>query len=132
MYDVIIIGAGVNGAFIARDLAKYQLKILVIEKENDVGDVTSCANSAIIHSGYDPHPNTLKAKLNVLGNAMYDEICRDLDVEFSRLGSLTLAFSDEEAEQIPFLMERAQKMAFPSNCLITMKSLAWNPRLINK
>ncbi|HNZ50235.1 MAG TPA: NAD(P)/FAD-dependent oxidoreductase, partial [Bacilli bacterium] len=131
MYDVIIIGAGVNGAFIARDLAKYQLKILVIEKENDVGDVTSCANSAIIHSGYDPHPNTLKAKLNVLGNAMYDEICRDLDVEFSRLGSLTLAFSDEEAEQIPFLMERAQKNGVPVQLLNHDEILSMEPK-INK
>lgn len=109
MYDVIIIGAGVNGAFVAHELAKYKLDVLVIEKENDVGNITSCANSAIIHSGYDPHPHTLKAKLNVLGNKMYDQICQDLDVEFSRIGSLTLASTDEEIAQIPSLMNRAKE-----------------------
>ena len=66
MYDIIIIGAGVNGACIARNLSKYQLNVLVIEKNGDVGDGTSCANSAIIHAGYDPHPGTLKAELNGL------------------------------------------------------------------
>ena len=67
MYDVLIIGAGVIGASIARELSKYQLKVIVLEKENDVCEGTSCANSAIIHSGYDPVPGTLKAKLNVEG-----------------------------------------------------------------
>ena len=93
MYNVIIIGAGVVGAQIARRLARYKLDILVIEKENDVGDGASGANSAIVHSGYDPEPGTLKAKLNVLGNQMYDEICKDLDVEMYRIGSLTLSNS---------------------------------------
>lgn len=54
-YDVIIIGAGVIGSFIARELSRYQLNVAVLDKENDVGNVTSMANSAIIHSGYDPH-----------------------------------------------------------------------------
>ena len=131
MYDVIIIGAGVNGAFVARDLAKYQLKVLVLEKENDVGNVTSCANSAIIHSGYDPHPETLKARLNVLGNSMYDEVCRDLDVEFSRIGSLTLAFNDEEVEQIPTLMNYAQRNGVFVKLLSSEEVLALEPN-INK
>lgn len=108
MYDCIIVGAGVNGTFIAHDLSKYNLKVLVIEAENDVGDVTSCANSAIIHSGYDPHFGSLKAKLNVRGNQMYDQICQDLDVEFERIGSLTLAFTDEEAEALRPLVANAK------------------------
>lgn len=107
-YDVIIIGAGVVGAQTARYLSKYKLNILVLEKENDVGDGSSSANSAIIHSGYDPIPGTLKAKLNVLGNSMYDEICEDLDVEFERIGSLTLANTDEENEILKELLERAK------------------------
>lgn len=131
MYDVIIIGAGVNGAFVARDLAKYQLKVLVLEKENDVGNVTSCANSAIVHSGYDPHPDTLKARLNVLGNSMYDEVCQDLDVEFSRIGSLTLAFNDEEVEQIPTLMNYAQRNGVFVKLLSAEEVLALEPN-INK
>ena len=62
MYDVIIVGAGVIGSSIARNLSKYKLNVLVLEKENDVGDGASGANSAIIHSGYDPKPGTLKAE----------------------------------------------------------------------
>lgn len=108
-YDVIIIGAGVVGAQIARRLSKYKLNILVLEKENDVGDGSSSANSAIIHSGYDPLPGTLKAKLNVLGNQMYDEICSDLDVEFKRIGSLTLSNSEEEDEILKELVLRAEQ-----------------------
>ena len=82
MYDVLIIGAGVTGAMIARNLAKYQLSVALLDKENDVGNLTSNANSAIIHSGYDPVPGTLKAKFNVLGNKMYDQVADELDVHF--------------------------------------------------
>lgn len=108
MYDVIIIGAGVIGASIARELSRYKLKVLVLEKENDVGEGASSANSAIIHSGYDPKPGTLKAKLNVEGNKMFDEICRDLDIEFRRIGSITLACNDEEVEILKHLVERSK------------------------
>ena len=65
MYDIIIIGAGVIGALIGREASKYELNILMLEKDNDVGNGTSAANSAIVHSGYDPKPGTLKAKFNV-------------------------------------------------------------------
>lgn len=109
MYDVIIIGAGVIGSSIARNLSKYKLNVLVLEKENDVGDGASSANSAIIHSGYDPKPGSLKAKLNVLGNKMFDEICRDLDVEFRRIGSITLASSIEELNSLDELVLRAKE-----------------------
>lgn len=108
MYDVIIVGAGVNGACVARELSKYELKILVIEKNGDVGDGTSCANSAIIHAGYDPHPGTLKAELNVLGNEMYEELCKDLDVEFKRNGSLTIATNSEEENILKELADNAK------------------------
>ena len=62
IYDIIIIGAGVVGCMIARELSQYNVDVLVLEKDNDVCNETSAANSAIIHSGYDPLPNTLKAK----------------------------------------------------------------------
>ena len=84
MLDVVIIGAGVSGAFIARKLARYELNVALFERENDVGDITSNANSAIVHSGYDPVPHTLKALLNVRGNAMFDQIADELDVHFNR------------------------------------------------
>ena len=109
MYNIIIVGAGVVGAQIARRLSRYKLNILVLEKENDVGDGASGANSAIVHSGYDPEPGTYKAKLNVLGNKMYDEICKDLDVEMYRVGSLTLSLSEEDDNTLDLLLDRANK-----------------------
>ena len=109
MYDVIIVGAGVTGAFVARKLSKYQLRVLLLDKENDVGNVTSNANSAIIHSGYDPVPGTLKAKMNVAGNAMYDKIAEELDVHFFRIGSITVATSEKQMETLKELLERSKE-----------------------
>ena len=100
MYDVIIIGAGVIGASVARELSRYKGKFLVLDRENDVGNVTSMANSAIVHSGYDPKPGTNKAKYNVEGNSMYDLLTKELDVEFKRIGSLTCATDEEEMKII--------------------------------
>ena len=98
MYDIIVIGAGAVGAAVAREASKYKANVLVIDRENDVGNVTSMANSAIVHSGYDPKPGTKKAFHNVRGNSMYDELVKDLDVEFKRIGSLTCAINEEEKE----------------------------------
>lgn len=108
MYDVIIIGAGVVGCQISRLLSRYNLNILVLEKENDVGDKASGANSAILHSGYDPDPQTLKAKLNVKGNAMFDDICRDLDIPMKRIGSITIATNEDELKVLNELALRAK------------------------
>ena len=107
IYDICIIGAGITGSLIARELSRYKLKILVLEKENDVGNVTTNANSAIIHSGYDPVHGTLKAKLNVLGNAKYDQLTKELDVSFKRIGSLTVAVEDEQLKILEELKERS-------------------------
>lgn len=106
MYDIIIIGAGITGASIAHQLAKYDVKVLVLEKDNEASNGVSKANSAIIHAGNDPVPGTLKAKLNVKGNKMVPEICRELNVDFNQIGSLTVAFSDEEVETLHELYER--------------------------
>lgn len=108
-YDVAIIGAGVVGAFIARNLSHYKINVCLIDKENDVGNVTSMANSAIIHSGYDPLNGTNKAKFNVLGNKMFDKICDELDVHFERIGSLTIAFSDEQLKTLEKLKLRSEQ-----------------------
>ncbi|WP_320047282.1 NAD(P)/FAD-dependent oxidoreductase [uncultured Ilyobacter sp.] len=106
MYDVAIIGAGVIGASVARELSKYELNVVVIEKENDVSNGTTKANSAIVHAGYDAHEGTLMAKYNTLGNAMFDEICDELSVPFERCGSLVLAFSEEERGHLDLLYKR--------------------------
>jgi len=109
MYDIVVIGAGIIGCSIARVLSKYQLKIVLIEKEPDVADCTTKANSAIIHAGYDAKPGTLKAKLNVLGNMAFDELCADLDVQFKRIGSLVVAFNDDEIQTLNKLREQGEK-----------------------
>ena len=77
MFDVVIIGAGVTGSAIAREVSRYKLNTCVIEKEEDVCNETSKANSAIIHAGFDAVPGTMKAKLNVMGNAMMDRIAEE-------------------------------------------------------
>lgn len=107
MYDVIIIGSGVSGATIARELSKYQLKVLILEKEYDVATETTMANSAIVHSGHDPIPGTLKAKYNLLGNRMYKKMSEELDIPFMPCGGMVLATNDVELETLNMLYERA-------------------------
>ena len=94
-YDVIIIGAGVSGCAIARELAKGKLRIAVLEAKSDVCEGTSKANSGIVHAGYDAVPGTLKAKLNVRGNEMMEELSKKLDFPFRRNGSLVLCFAED-------------------------------------
>ena len=108
IHDVLIIGAGVTGTMIARELSKYRLDVVILDKNNDAGDATSSANSAIVHSGYDPEPGSLKAKFNVLGNAKYPELVKQLDVPFEQCGSLTIATEDEQLEVLKELAERSK------------------------
>lgn len=120
-YDVAIIGAGVIGCAIARELSRYNCKAILIEKENDVAMGTTCANSAIIHAGYDPKPGTLMAKYNVPGNRMAGEICEELDVPFSRCGSFVLAFDENDMETVRRLFENGTANGVPE-----MKILSGN------
>ena len=113
MFDVCIIGCGVIGAATAFELSKYKADVLILEKENDVSMGASRANSAIIHAGYDPKPGTLMARLNVEGNAMAEQLCRDLSVPFSRIGSLVLAFTEEEEKTVQMLYERGVANGVP-------------------
>ena len=107
MYDVAIIGAGVVGSAIARELSRYQANICVIEKEEDVCNGTSKANSAIIHAGFDAKPNSLKAKLNVRGNELMDEISEELDIPFTRNGSLVVCTKDQDRSGLEELLQKA-------------------------
>ena len=95
MYDAVIIGAGVSGSAAARELSRFRGNFCVLEKEEDVCCGTSKANSAIVHAGFDAKPGTAKAKFNVLGNRMFEDVCRELKVPFRRNGSLVLAFGAE-------------------------------------
>ena len=109
MKDVIIIGAGVSGCAVARELSRYELDICVLEKESDVCEGTSKANSGIVHGGFDAKPGTLKAKLNVLGNQMMDEMAEKLDFPFRRNGAMVVCQSKEEMAVLEELMERGKK-----------------------
>ena len=109
MKDVIIIGAGVSGCAVARELSRYELDICVLEKESDVCEGTSKANSGIVHGGFDAKPGTLKAKLNVLGNQMMDEMAEKLDFPFRRNGAMVVCQSKEEMAVLDELMERGKK-----------------------
>jgi len=106
MYDVAVIGAGIIGTCLVRELAKYRLNIVLIEKENDVANGTTKANSAIVHAGYDPEPGSLKGKLNAGGNRMFDRLTADLGVPFKRIGSLTIALNAQELDILKNLYAR--------------------------
>lgn len=106
MFDVAIIGAGVTGGMLARELTKYKLKVCILEKENDVSCGASKANSGIVHGGFDPEPNTLKAKLNVAGVPLIYEAAAELHVPIKNNGSLVVAFSKEEEPHLEELYNR--------------------------
>ena len=106
MYDVAIIGGGVIGSAIARELSKFTVNAVVIEREQDLCCGTSKANSAIIHGGYDAKPGSLKAKLNVEGNKMFDELSRDLDFPFKRNGSLVVRTKDQSKDDLQKLYDQ--------------------------
>jgi glycerol-3-phosphate dehydrogenase len=129
MEDVIIIGAGAVGGFIARSLSRYELNVLVLEKENDVGDVTSMANSAISHSGYDPEPGSKKAIFNVKGNQMMPKVCRELDVPYGPVGTMTIALEDEQIPMLKDLLERAKLNGVEAKILSADEVKALEPNI---
>ncbi len=112
-YDVAVVGAGVIGSLTARELSRYNIKVALLEKCNDMAMGTSKANSAIVHAGFDAKPGTLKAKLNVEGTALMPKLCETLHVPFKPVGSLVVAFSDDEMETVKELLDRGVKNGVP-------------------
>ncbi len=104
--DVVIIGGGVVGSCIARELSRYELDVLLLEKEEDVCSGTSKANSAIVHAGFDAVPGTLKAKFNVEGNRMMAALSKELDFEFKMNGSVVLCFDENDRPALQALYDR--------------------------
>lgn len=113
MFDVIVIGGGVIGGTILRELTKYRLSVCLLEKEGDVCMGQSKANSGIVHAGYDAAEGTLKAKFNVAGNKMMFDYARELGVKCVQSGSLVVAFSQEEMQTLHMLKERGIRNGVP-------------------
>ena len=113
MYDVIIIGAGVSGCAIARELSRYKMKTMVLEKALDVCEGTSKANSGIAHAGYDAKPGTLKAKLNVEGSRRMKALSEELDFPYKQNGSLVLCFDEKDRSKLEELKKRGECNGVP-------------------
>lgn len=107
MEDIIIIGGGIIGSLIAYNCSKFDCNVLLLEKDNDIANKTSMANSAIIHAGYDPNDHTLKAEMNIRGARRYPSLCRELKVDFKQIGSLVVASDDEQIETLYRLQKQA-------------------------
>ena len=122
-YDVAVVGAGVVGGLIARELSRFDIKVALLEKFNDVAMGTTKANSAIVHGGFDAQNGTLKAKLNVQGTAMMPEVCEKLSVPFKKNGSVVVAFSEKEMEHIHVLYDRGIKNGVPELSIIDRDEL---------
>ncbi len=118
MYDVCIIGGGVIGCAIARELSRYALSLVLLEKNSDVAEGTTKANSAIVHAGYDAKPGSNKARTNLAGNRLFAGWCRELDVPYDQNTSLVVAFGEDQRQGLAGLLERGQKNGVAGLCLL--------------
>jgi glycerol-3-phosphate dehydrogenase len=116
---------------IARTLSRYQLSILLIEKENDIGTATSAAHSGLVHPGYDPLPGTLKAKMNVIANPMWDALAAELQFSFQRSGDYVVAIGNDELPKLEVLMQQGKHNGVPGMQLISAEEMRHREPLIN-
>lgn len=112
-FNVLIIGAGVVGNAIARELSRYRLNIAVLEREQDVGMGSSSRNSGVLHSGIHYKPGTLRARLNVQGNSLMGDLCRELKVKIDYIGKLTVAQDENDLETLKELKEQGEANGVP-------------------
>lgn len=129
MYDVVIIGAGITGTMLCRKLSQYRLKLAVLEKENDIAEGATMANSAVIHVGYDPEDGTNKAELNVKGAQQYKQICKDLHCAYKVTGAYIAACGAEEEASLTVLAARADARGIPYRTLTREEALREEPNL---
>ncbi|MGX8708936.1 MAG: NAD(P)/FAD-dependent oxidoreductase [bacterium] len=133
MYDVVIIGAGVTGCCIARELSRYQLNACVVEKGDDVASGTSKANSGVIHSGFDAKPGSLMARLNVEGNALLWKLAEELDFPVKKNGALVVATDEEEVEHLELLLDQARQNGVPGVRILSREEVMnMEPNLTDK
>ena len=133
-YDVTIIGAGITGAMAARELSRYDLKICILEAASDVAMGATKANSAIVHAGFDAKEGTLKAKFNVEGSKMFEQVCKELGAKYKRIGALVVGFSDEDRKTLEDLLQRGIKNGVEELKLLTSREeiLAIEPNIGEK
>lgn len=113
LYDVIIIGGGITGASVLRELSRYKLRIALLEKEEELAFGVSKSNSGIIHPGTQNSPDSLKGRLCVEGNLLTRKICKELNVGFSEIGELIVAFTEDEVRELDSLKEDAEALGVP-------------------
>ncbi len=129
-YDIAVIGGGVIGGMVLRELARYQLKTILLEKEDDVVMGATKANSAIVHAGFDAEPGTNKARYNVEGNALMEQTAKELSVPFIRNSSLVLAFTEDDLDAIRLLKQRGEQNGVPGlEILAPKEALEKEPNL---
>jgi len=121
--DVVIIGSGVIGATIARELSKYKLNTILIDKEVDVGWGATKANTGIIHAGYSEDPHTLRGKLCAPGNRVYQQLCEELEVPFKRIGSIVVSLNKEEIQTLCELENHAKICGVPETRILNRDEL---------
>ena len=109
MFDFVVIGAGVIGGMVARELTKHSESVCIVEKGSDVSLGATRANSAIVHAGYDAKEGSLKAMLNVRGSQMMENICSDLGVKYKRNGSLVVGFNEDDEKTLIELCNRGNR-----------------------
>ena len=124
MYDVIIVGAGVSGCAVARELSRYHMKTAVLERASDVCEGTSKANSGIVHAGYDAEPGTVKALLNIRGSRRMEELSEELDFPYKKNGSLVLCFEESDRGKLQELLERGKKNGVEQLRILEREELA--------
>ena len=130
MYDIIIIGAGVTGSAVARELSRYQASVCVLEMGEDVCSGTSKANSAIVHAGFDAAAGSLMAKMNVRGNELMTQLCEDLDIPFKRNGSMVVCIHKETLSGLQDLYDRGIRNGVPDMKILSREeALEMEPNL---
>ena len=121
--DVVVIGGGIVGTAILRELSKYDLRCVLVEKEPDVAVGTTKANSGVLHAGFDAPTGSWKQKTNVRGNELYHQLQDELDLDIKWTGSLVVATSGEEVQQLQVLLERGKANGVPGLQILTKEEV---------
>jgi glycerol-3-phosphate dehydrogenase len=132
MYDIIIIGGGVVGCCIARALSRRQLKIAVLEKNGDIGEGASKANSGIVHAGFDADSGTLKARLNLHGSQMMPALAKELEFDYENNGSMVLCFREEDKPELEKLLERGLRNGVTGLTILAQETVREKEPFINE